>query len=119
MYSTFEYLLLWFFLAYAFYCVLDFAYEEVNFKRRLGLAGLKVWHYNVGEYFTEVLHLCLLLFLIGFLMKFQKLAFQFANLGKSLDNCKGYGSCPFSLQYCSEHIQSALSKYLGGLAVVI
>lgn len=53
------------FLAYAFYRVLDLANEEVNFKRRLGLAGLKVGHYDVGEYFTEMPHLCLLLGLIG------------------------------------------------------
>ena len=32
--------LLWLFFAYAFYRVLDLANEEVNFKRRLGLAGL-------------------------------------------------------------------------------
>ena len=65
MYSTFKYLLLWLFLACAFFRVLDLANEEVNFKRRLGLAGLKVGHYNVGEYFSEMPHLCLLLGLIG------------------------------------------------------
>jgi hypothetical protein len=35
----------------------DLANEEVDFEARLCLAGLKVWHYNVGEYFTEVLTL--------------------------------------------------------------